>query len=621
MSSQHPTPDAHEDPSFLTLCREHGIEGTAQVALCGAFWNRAVATKEGAAEPVGVALDWTKIEAFVDGYVDEYEMRGETEDGRDACYTPNDNDRALLRDCIAGLLSEPEFIAAFATPPAVMPAALSDAVTDGTSFLIQICGEDIDHPLTAIVPNWEGVRRFCVEHYTGSEDAENLCGNILDTLKNEFDEHEAEETGKPYTEQWEIGGLSIERVCDCTPRAALSQTMQPQAKPAAGEQAGAVTLRKGHVVVPMRLTRAMQRILDEEGWEWADLLMAAEATTEEEDEAIRRFESLDMLEKAEREAAEQQDLAAPGAAIAAREQETLTNDNSAADWLTTRAHLHEWLADGAQMHPHTINLVVRFARALAEKLAAAEKKYGYSDGWLSPDWMDECRAKLMEHIAKGDPRDVAAYCAFLWHHGESTASREEAPATPQGEAVLWQWRRKGDPWTIEKTFIHPVVATTADSEVRVLYTQPTTAQQAETAAASEVDLIEKAAVRVGMKSLMNHGAASCVYTEGCNGVSQAHLIAFAREVALHCVAALAQPAALQYAGPWCCEKGQAAGKPVCDECAEISRGYSTAMAPCKAGRTDRGALVCDGTDCYSCDKNFPAEPDDTPLETGEGDAL
>jgi hypothetical protein len=58
---------------------------------------------------------------------------------------------------------------------------------------------------------------------------------------------------------------------------------------------------------------------------------------------------------------------------------------------------------------------------------------------------------------------------------------------------------------------------------------------------SEVELIEQAALRVGMKSLMNHGAASCVYTEGCEGVSQEHLIAFAREVALHCVAALATP--------------------------------------------------------------------------------
>lgn len=90
--------------------------------------------------------------------------------------------------------------------------------------------------------------------------------------------------------------------------------------------------------------------------------------------------------------------------------------------------LSAWLTNGAALHPLTINLVVRFARALAAKLAAAELKYGYSDGWKSKDWMDECRAHLLEHIAKGDPRDVAAYCAFLWHHGESTAAPHPSPA-------------------------------------------------------------------------------------------------------------------------------------------------------------------------------------------------
>jgi hypothetical protein len=74
------------------------------------------------------------------------------------------------------------------------------------------------------------------------------------------------------------------------------------------------------------------------------------------------------------------------------------------------------------LHFDTAKLVKRFARALANKLHAAEKKYGYSDGWMRPDWMDECRAHLMEHVAKGDPRDVAAYCAFLWHHDEPTAA-------------------------------------------------------------------------------------------------------------------------------------------------------------------------------------------------------
>lgn len=81
------------------------------------------------------------------------------------------------------------------------------------------------------------------------------------------------------------------------------------------------------------------------------------------------------------------------------------------------------------LHPATAALVHRFAKALADKLAAAEKKYGYSDGWLQTDWMDECREKPMEHIAKGDPRDVAAYCAFLWHHGAST--NEPLPISPK----------------------------------------------------------------------------------------------------------------------------------------------------------------------------------------------
>ncbi|MDQ5959014.1 MAG: hypothetical protein QG592_92, partial [Pseudomonadota bacterium] len=116
------------------------------------------------------------------------------------------------------------------------------------------------------------------------------------------------------------------------------------------------------------------------------------------------------------------------------------------------------------LHPATADLVRRFSQALAEKLAAAEAKYGYSDGWAFPDWMDECRAKLMEHIAKGDPRDVAAYCAFLWHHGASTArpepsaqgrpcpfgcttqeehdAHQSAEPSAQGEPVAW---RPGDP--------------------------------------------------------------------------------------------------------------------------------------------------------------------------------
>lgn len=73
------------------------------------------------------------------------------------------------------------------------------------------------------------------------------------------------------------------------------------------------------------------------------------------------------------------------------------------------------------LHPATGDLVTRFASALAEKLAEAEHTYGWDTHWTSPAWMDQCRAQLVEHVAKGDPRDVAAYSAFLWHHGERTA--------------------------------------------------------------------------------------------------------------------------------------------------------------------------------------------------------
>lgn len=92
----------------------------------------------------------------------------------------------------------------------------------------------------------------------------------------------------------------------------------------------------------------------------------------------------------------------------------------------------DWITNGVKLNANTAHLVLRFAQALAEKLSRAEVKYGYSDGWMQHDWMDECRAQLMEHVAKGDPRDVAAYCAFLWHHGQSTAM-------PQGDP-------EGSPW-------------------------------------------------------------------------------------------------------------------------------------------------------------------------------
>lgn len=42
------------------------------------------------------------LEKAVAEYVEEYEMRGEAEDGQDACYTPNEREKALLLDALMG---------------------------------------------------------------------------------------------------------------------------------------------------------------------------------------------------------------------------------------------------------------------------------------------------------------------------------------------------------------------------------------------------------------------------------------------------------------------------------------------------------------------------------------
>lgn len=71
------------------------------------------------------------------------------------------------------------------------------------------------------------------------------------------------------------------------------------------------------------------------------------------------------------------------------------------------------------------DLVARFSSALLAKLKAAREKYGHDEHWKDTDWREKCMADLHRHIAKGDPRDVAAYCAFAWHHGWKTTDPVE----------------------------------------------------------------------------------------------------------------------------------------------------------------------------------------------------
>ncbi|EOG3201314.1 DUF550 domain-containing protein [Salmonella enterica] len=97
-----------------------------------------------------------------------------------------------------------------------------------------------------------------------------------------------------------------------------------------------------------------------------------------------------------------------------------------------RLHIKEQPAPlmPAELHPDTQNLVADFCTALAEKLYKAQLKYGYDADWKQDGWSTQCQAHFHQHIAKGDPRDVAAYCAFMWYHGWKTES-VSAPVVPE----------------------------------------------------------------------------------------------------------------------------------------------------------------------------------------------
>lgn len=97
-----------------------------------------------------------------------------------------------------------------------------------------------------------------------------------------------------------------------------------------------------------------------------------------------------------------------------------------------RLHIKEQPAPvmPAELHPDTQNLVADFCTALAEKLYKAQLKYGYDADWKQDGWATQCLSHFHQHIAKGDPRDVAAYCAFMWYHGWKTES-VSGPVVPE----------------------------------------------------------------------------------------------------------------------------------------------------------------------------------------------
>lgn len=84
-----------------------------------------------------------------------------------------------------------------------------------------------------------------------------------------------------------------------------------------------------------------------------------------------------------------------------------------------------------EQHPDDV-AVDKFAQAMKEKLADARAK-GRS-GWETCDPADLSRM-LREHVEKGDPRDVANFCAFLWNLGKPISAAD----APQDGSRMLNW--------------------------------------------------------------------------------------------------------------------------------------------------------------------------------------
>jgi len=93
----------------------------------------------------------------------------------------------------------------------------------------------------------------------------------------------------------------------------------------------------------------------------------------------------------------------------------------------------------AELHPDSKHLIMLFAEALADKLRAAEIKHFNGqpwNAWLRDDWRIKCQRDMIRHLAKGDPRDVAIYCAFMWARDWSIDPAADSPLVREALGIL-----------------------------------------------------------------------------------------------------------------------------------------------------------------------------------------
>lgn len=69
---------------------------------------------------------WDELGLFVDDFVNDYEFRG------DGDYSPNENEKLLIKDCISGMLADDDFLKALART-GLMNAVIDD---DGETVMV-----------------------------------------------------------------------------------------------------------------------------------------------------------------------------------------------------------------------------------------------------------------------------------------------------------------------------------------------------------------------------------------------------------------------------------------------------------------------------------------------------
>lgn len=139
-------------------------------------------------------------------------------------------------------------------------------------------------------------------------------------------------------------------------------------------------------------------------------------------------------------------------------------------------------AKPTKTHPDDV-AVDNFAVAMKEKLAIARGRGRSGWGKCDPAHLS---AMLYEHVQKGDPRDVANFCMFLWNLGQPITPCKPTQAEPV--AYFCEW----DGWTQYHDERDPLPDKWDDAPKKItpLYTHPAPA-----VAVNEQDQIDAARYR------------------------------------------------------------------------------------------------------------------------------